>query len=212
MKILVILILLLLIPFSVPGDDMLVRSKPYIVILKSIFNQYWPNVDCKYIAAGQVEQESDWNPKAHLHTKREDGYGLTQITVTPRFNNFKNAVDLKPLKSWHWKNDKYNPTYQLTFLVLEDRSNFNMVGHLLKGDAEIWKGVLVSYNAGYGRLERRHQYAVAKGLPHDCWTGGLELAHGRTEDTKLYGETLWKTVNAYPVLIFKKAEKYKGEL
>ena len=191
---------------------MIVRAKPYIVTLKSLFNQYWPNVDCKYIAAGQVEQESDWNPKAHLHTKREDGYGLTQITVTPKFNNFKNATAYNPLKIWNWRNDKYNTTYQLTFLILEDRSNFKMVSKYLSGDAEIWKGVLVSYNAGFGRLQRRHQFAIVKKIPHDRWTSGLELAHEPSENSKLYGETLWKTVNAYPILIFKKSEKYKGML
>ncbi|WP_188055624.1 transglycosylase SLT domain-containing protein [Oryzomonas rubra] len=163
----------------------------------------------QYIPCGQVEQESEWNPKAHLHTSREDGYGLVQMTVTKNFNIFKSAVTMKPLRKWDWRKDPYNPENQLAFLVLQDKTSWNNVRKWMRDDAEGWKATLVSYNAGLGRVMKRRTYAIAKGIPHDRWTGGLDQAHTPGETTLLYGRPMWKAVNEYPALIFKKAEKYR---
>lgn len=184
------------------------NAKKYLPILADCFVLYWPAAVGRYIPAGQVEQESNWNPYAHLHTSREDGYGLVQITVTERFNNFITATNYKPLKDWKWQTDKYNVRNQLTFLVLQDKSNYAQLKYI-KDPIERWKCTMISYNAGYGRILKRRQYAIAKGLPTDRWTGGLELAHGPLEDRMLYGRPLWKAINSYPVIIFRKAEKYK---
>ena len=177
-------------------------------VMKKAFLSIWPQAPMLHIPAGQVEQESDWNEHATLRTSRELGRGLCQMTVTKKFNIYLDAVKYKALKGWDWKNDPYNAEKQLTFLAYQDRDHYNESKAI--NAEEQWKITLVRYNAGDGRINARRRYAIAKGLPTDRWTGGLELAHSPLENSILYGSTLWKMVNAYPTLIFKKAEKYKG--
>lgn len=187
-----------------------VGAAKYLPLLDQAFSQHWPMAPLKGVVAAQVEQESDWNPRAHLHTSREDGYGLVQMTRTRTFNIFVDAVRIKALKGWDWRRDPYNPSKQLIFLVIQDKANFTQWRKYFRDDVEGTKAMLVSYNAGEGRVLKRRQYAIAKGLPRDAWTGGLELAHGPAENSALYGRPLWRAVNEYPKVIFKKAEKYKG--
>lgn len=188
-------------------------AKKLLPVLHEVFAAYWPEAPYKPVVAGQVEQESGWKERAHLHTSREDGYGLVQMTVTRSFNIFDDAVRMKPLKGWNWKADPYNPRNQLTFLVIQDRGNFAEVSGLhFKDGVEATKAMLVSYNAGLGRVLKRRQYAIARGIPHDRWTGGLDRAHGAAESSLLYGRSLWKAVNEYPVVIFQRAAKYEGAL
>jgi hypothetical protein len=184
-----------------------VRNLPH---LAAAYRAQWPDAPLKHIPAGQIEQESGWNEKAHLHTSREDGYGLGQMTVTKTFNIFTDAVKYKALKNWNWKADPYNPLYQLTFLVLQDKDNFLQTKAI--NAEERWKISLVKYNAGEGRINVRRRYAIAAGLPTDRWTGGLELAHGPSEVSILYGRPLWKAVNEYPKIIFQRGQKYKGAI
>ncbi len=185
------------------------KAKLYINEIKNCYNLYWKEIPLKQIPMGQIEQESNWNSKAHLHTYREDGYGLVQITVTPRFNSFLTAKQYKPLKSWNWKKDPYNTKNQITFLVLQDRDNYNQIKRYFINDEERFKGLLVCYNAGLGRVLRRRQFAIAARYKHDTWTHGLEDVHDNFENKNIYGRPLWKAVNEYPRVIFKKSEKYK---
>lgn len=179
-------------------------------LLRMAFLSIWPQAPLLHIPAGQVEQESDWNEHATLKTPRELGRGLCQMTVTKNFNIYLDAVKYKALKGWDWKTSPYDPAKQLTFLAYQDRDNFTASKAI--NAEEQWKITLVRYNAGDGRINARRRYAIAKGIPTDRWTGGLEQAHSPLENSILYGATFWKTVNAYPTLIFKKAEKYKGHI
>ena len=176
-------------------------------VLKAAFLSIWPQAPMLHIPAGQVDQESSWNEHATLHTPRELGRGLCQMTITKSFNIYLSAVQYKALKGWDWKNNPYDPDKQLTFLGYQDRDNF--LASKAVNDEERWKVALVRYNAGDGRINIRRRYAVAKGLPTDRWTGGLELAYSPAECSVLYGRPLWKAVNEYPRVIFEKAQKYR---
>lgn len=190
-----------------------VAAKPLLPVMSEVVTRQWPAMPLRHLPCGQVEQESGWDPKAHLHTSREDGYGLVQMTVTPRFNIFKDAVKWKALRGWQWQNDKYNVRNQLIFLILQDRSNFSQWRPFAVNDEECWKMALVSYNAGAGRvLARRRQAKLDGRIPANRWTGGLEKAHGPKEDARLYGRPLWQAVNEYPVNIFSRALKYMGAI
>lgn len=195
---------------SVHADPIPAAATKHLPTLAAAYKSGWPDAPLKYLACGQVEQESNWNEKATLKTSRELGRGLVQMTVTKSFNIYKDAVKYKALRSWDWEKDPYNPLYQLTFLVLQDRDNFNESKAI--NAEEQWKIAWVRYNAGDGRVSARRRYAIAKGLKTDRWTGGLEDAHGSLENSVLYGRPLWKAVNEYPRVIMKKAEKYKGKL
>jgi len=167
--------------------------------------------------AGQVEQESSWKDHATLKTSRELGRGLVQLTIaynrsgSERFNAYRDAVRLGPLSGWNWKADPYNPRYQLSYLVLRDRDTFKQTRLIMSDDAESWKAALVAYNAGMGRVLSRRASARVLGLPTNRWSGGLEQAHRGKENTLLYGRPLWQAVNEYPVVIFRKSNKYAKE-
>lgn len=205
-----VVLFILAVAGSAHGEAIPAGAVKNLPTLSKAYATAWPGAPLKYIAGGQVEQESQWNERATLRTSRELGRGLVQMTVTKNFNIYKDAVHYKELKGWNWRADPYNPLYQLMFLVRQNRDNYSASKAV--NPAETWKIALVRYNAGDGRINARRRYALAVGLPVDRWSGGLELAHGPLENSVLYGRPLWKAVNAYPTEIFKKAEKYKGVL
>jgi len=200
------------------GDTVMNRAGVYLPTLSNVILSYWPTAPGRPIMAGKIEQESSWKEKATLKTSRELGRGLGQMTITyradgsERFNIYRDAVKMKVLKDWNWRDDPYNVKYQLTFSVLTDRSNFSTVRPYAVNDYQAWKMALVCYNAGQGRwLSRRHN-AKTKSLPADRWDDGLDQAYPAGEAKLLYGRPLYEAVNEYPRVIFKRAEKYRGML
>ena len=215
MVILLSVILFISVP-SAHGGTVPECAKRHIPTLAIALDQHWPSAPLRHITAGQVEQESSWKEAATLKTTRELGRGLVQMTIAydsngrERFNIYRDAVRSQALNGWNWQADPYNPRYQLTFLVLQDKSNFVQVRNYMIDDIEAWRAGLVCYNAGSGRWLQRRAVARKGGIPADRWVGGLELAHGPKEDVALYGRPLWQAVNEYPRVIFKRAEKYRG--
>ncbi len=182
-----------------------------VYILKAKIYKYWEEAPYKYFMGGQVEKESLWKPKAELKTPREYGFGLAQITVTNRFNNFEEARKrYKELKHWKWE-DRFNVDYQLTYLVLEDKSLFKRNYKLFIDDLNRWAGVLVSYNAGFGTvLQRRALCVKTEGCNFKQWFGGLDTVAGLKESNLLYGKKLADRRNDYPKdIIFNRSLKYK---
>lgn len=203
-------LILALTPGLVAAQDIPAGAAKNLPVLAKVYRTHWGTAPLKHVAAGQVERESNWNERAHLHTSREDGYGLVQMTVTRSFNIYLTAVKWRALRDWDWRADPYNPERQLTFLVLQDKANYEASKAV--NAEERWKMALVRYNAGDGRIAARRRYALGAGLPLDRWTGGLEQAHGALENSVLYGRPLWKAVNEYPRVVFQLADKYKGRL
>jgi len=196
---------------------MIKRATPYIPLLKNIFNKNWADAPMKYIIAGQISQESGWKERAEFETSREYGFGFSQCTIAfykngkVRFNNFLNAKRKYPiqLNGWTWE-DRFNATYNLTYSVLTDHSNFIMVKPLFKNDKERWAGTLVSYNAGYGAITTRRSICkLTEGCDYLLWFGGLDSVRSKTEENILYGKPLWLERNNYPVLVFNKSYKYQ---
>lgn len=192
------------------------RSRPLLPVLAKIEAQQWPGIVYPQVPAGQVEQESSWKKRAELRTSREHGRGLVQLTIayrddgSERFNSYREAVaSFQALATWDWQAEPYRVDYQLTYLVLQDRANAQRVRALgIVDPAETWKAALVCYNAGPGRVLKRRAYALARGLPAERWSGGLDQAHGPAEDRILYGRPLWQAVNEYPLKIFRRAAGY----
>lgn len=185
------------------------RAQRYLPILAAAFDSHWPDAPLRHFAAGQIEQESaGWNERAELKTSREHGFGLAQITITSRFDNFREAQKLFP--NWQWE-DRFNVKYQLGYAVITDRSNFRRVSRLFADDDSRWRGLLVSYNAGYGTVLARRAAAIRAGVPHDRWTGGLDQVALPYETKLLYGRPLGERRNEYPRLICDvRAPKYRG--
>lgn len=192
------------------GQPTIISAKAlvYLPVLQNKIDTYWPELTLPQIIAGQIEQESQWNPKATLKTSRELGRGLAQMTITPSFNIYKDAVTMKPLKTWDYKKDPYNPANQLTFAVLTNRSNFKQVSRWFNNDTERFAGALIAYNAGMGTVLQRRALAIRQGKENGKWFGGLDGVRLPYEKRKLYGRNLGDMRNEYPVVIFKRSEKY----
>lgn len=215
MKKLFTLLFLLSFPTIVDANIMVERSRQYTPTVERLLLKYWESIPMKEIIWGQIEQESMWKPYAKLETSRELGRGFGQITIAydaqgrERFNIFREAIKLKELKHWDWKNDPYNIEYQLTYLILTNRSNFSLVRKHMKNDYGGLMSMLVCYNAGYGRWIQRRTVAKAMGYPADIWKGGLDKSYTSGESKVIYGRPLWKMVNEYPENVMAKSKKYK---
>lgn len=193
--------------------NILARAQKHLPTLSQITDLHWPDAPMREVMAGQIEQESRWNTKAELKTSREYGIGLAQITVTERFNNFEAAKRISALKDWQWE-DRFNPRYQMTYLVLTDRANIRAVSKMFLDDANRWAGALVAYNAGMGTvLQRRAIERATTGRNSGLWFSGLDKYRMAYEKRLLYGRDLGERRNEYPHLVIRvRAPKYRGML
>jgi hypothetical protein len=186
-----------------PGDARWVaRAGQYLLLLREVQQLKWPDHPCPATVAGQVEQESLWNTKAHLHTDREDGYGLAQFTVTPRFNAIKETQALdKDLRDW--ASDLYNPRLQLIALLAKDHQLYSLIKNW-NSDVDHLAFTYAAYNGGYGGLLSDRRVCQAR------W-------FGHTENTSLksktpvtgYGQTFYEINRAYVTnILLVRASKY----
>lgn len=195
---------LMLIPVTAMAG-VLERAEPLLPVFERVLDDHWPKAQMTHIMCGQIEQESSWKPRAELKTSREYGFGLGQITITSRFNNFEAAKMLKPLKDWQWE-DRFNPKCQLIFLVFTNRSNFNRLHSLFDTTEDTWAASMVAYNAGLGTVLQRR--VAASQDKKRRWFGGLDSVFLKYESRLLYGRNLGQLRNEYPVKVFKRSYKY----
>jgi hypothetical protein len=124
----------LLVPFLAKGEvpD---RAKEYLPLVDKEIKDVWPTHPHKPSVAGQIEQETCitlkhskcWNPRAELKTSREYGFGLGQITVTSRFDNFKEFRKTdRRLRDWDWE-ERYDPKRQIIALIAQDKLLYNHI-------------------------------------------------------------------------------------
>ena len=142
----------------------------FLPVLQEELSTHWVDAPPAYYFAAQVEKETCitlkhskcWNPRAELKTSREYGFGLGQLTVTPKFNNFEAAKTWdKSLAGWQW-DDRYNPRYQLRALVVYDRNLYRQV----KGAASAHDRLafaLSAYNGGFGGLLKDRAMCASTG-------------------------------------------------
>jgi hypothetical protein len=193
------------------GETVMDRFNKESRLLSLIIKNHWKEVPYKHFIPAQIEKESLWKWNAELKTSREYGIGLSQITVTSRYNNFLEATKrYNELRNWKWE-DRFNINYQLHFVVLQDKSNFTANKKLFNGNLNTWAGALVSYNAGYGTvLNRRALCKVTPGCDYSIWFGGLDSVQLKHEKNLLYGKSLGSRRNDYPHdIIFNKSGTYK---
>lgn len=154
----------------------------YLPILAKVIQKHWPEVKDKSLLAAQVRQETCyslshgkcWSPHAELKTEREYGFGLGQLTVTQKFDNFSEAKKLdKSLGEWDW-GDRYNPEYQLTAMVLMVKFNYGKFSWA-KNETERLAFSFSAYNGGIsGVIEDRKVCAGSQGCDPSMWFGNVE--------------------------------------
>jgi len=158
------------------------RALTYLPMLRAEIAARWPDTPLRSALAAQVEQEtcpslkSDkcWNPRAELRTEREYGFGLGQLTVTKRFDNFAAARGLDPsLRAWAWE-ERYDAVRQLRTLVLMDRDGYLRL-RLVADSGERLAMALAAYNGGLGGvLADRRLCGQIAGCDPARWFGHVE--------------------------------------
>lgn len=154
----------------------------YLPLLSIEQQAHWPDAPMPSALAAQVEQETCpslrsskcWNPRAELKTSREYGFGLGQLTVTAKFDNFSEARKLDvSLRRWAWQ-DRYDPSRQLRTMVLMDRSGFARLS-FVSNERERLAMAFSAYNGGLGGvLADRRLCAQIRGCDPGRWFGHVE--------------------------------------
>lgn len=184
----------------------------YIPVLVEEVCQNWPELPYPYYIGAQIEQETCislkskrcWSPNAELKTSREYGFGLGQLTVTQRFNNFNAAHNLaSSLASWKWES-RFDAPYQLRTLVL-----MNMALYLNFNTAATTKDqmafMFASYNGGMaGTLNDSKMCGATKGCDKTRWFNNVEKTSLKTR-IKLqgYGKSFFDINREYVYNIIK---------
>ena len=158
------------------------RAREYLPVLREVTGLKWPGFCRVDVLAAQVEQETCpslkhrfcWNPRAELKTDREYGFGLGQLTVTPRFNNFEAARGWDAeLRDWAWE-DRFDARRQLVALVVYDRNLWRSVPAAATDDDRL-AFTLSAYNGGLGGLIKdRRLCAGEPACDPGRWWGHVE--------------------------------------
>lgn len=181
----------------------------------------WPTMNPKsHYFAGQAEQESCasrtkcWNPTTELKTSREYGFGIPQITITSKFNNFTGLKQQNAkLKNWQWE-QRYDPYYQFIAMFTLNRTCYNQVKWA--GKEEDRMAMMFScYNGGYGGiLKDRAICSNTKGCNPNLWFNNIEKYSTKSKvAVKGYGKSFFEINREYPKnIMYVRSPKYKPYL
>ena len=158
------------------------RARLYAPILAKNQQTLWPDAPVPWTLAGLIEQETGpcprgrqcWNPRAELKTSREYGFGLGQITITSRFNEF-NELKKKyaSLRDWEW-NARFDPDHQLVAVVEMIHALWRQVPPFATQE-DHWAFTDCAYNGGLGGLlQDRRACSNSAGCDPTRWFGNVE--------------------------------------
>lgn len=184
------------------------RAITYLPTLQAEATAHWPDMPLPSALAGQVEQETCpslkhkkcWNPTTELKTSREHGFGLGQLTVTSRFDNFAEARKLDvSLRDWQWA-DRFDAARQLRTMILMDRSGYRRLTKLVADPHERLAMALAAYNGGMGGLlSDRRVCAGVPGCDPGRWFGHVERHSLKAKAAvKGYGKSFFEINREYP--------------
>lgn len=196
-------------------------AKVYLPVLASVTASLWPTMPDKPLLAAQVEQETCaslksakcWNPRAELKTSREYGFGLGQLTITSRFNNFEESKRWDgSLAGWKWEN-RYDPEMQLRALVAYNRNLYRQVAPLASTEVSRLAFMFSAYNGGAGGLKKDIVLCKAtRGCDPTRWSGHVEKTSFRARTSvKGYGKSFFEINREYVRnIMVVRSPKYRG--
>lgn len=198
--------------------DMPPGALKYLPVLVAEQQAHWVDAPMHSALAAQVEQETCtslkskrcWNPTTELKTDREYGFGLGQITITGRFDNFTEARKLDvSLRDWQWR-DRYDPARQLRTMVLMDRGNYRRLTFVENPDERLAMA-FSAYNGGMGGvLSDRRLCASIAGCDAGRWFGHVEKYSLKAKKaSKGYGQSFFEINRGYVRnVMFVRRDKY----
>lgn len=171
------------------GQQVPAQALQHLPTLVQVQRSQWPTAPQPWFLAGQVEQESCitlkhpkcWNTGAELKTSREYGFGLGQITIayradgSVRFNKWAELRTRYPaLRAWTWE-QRFEPAYQLTALVVMDRGLCELYGDAWSAEDRLGF-CLSAYNGGEGGVRQdRMLCSNTPGCDRTRWFSHVEL-------------------------------------
>lgn len=209
---------------AAPNPPYTANEQAYLPVLKAELEANWPDIPWRAPMGAQVNQETCaslkskkcWSPTAELKTSREYGFGLGQLTVTKRFDNFTAARQLHPtLKGWEWDN-RYDPAFQLRTMVLMGRFNYGKVSWAAT-QHERMAFTFAAYNGGLGGvLSDRAVCRITAGCDPSKWFGHVQLTSKKAKTAVSgYGKSFFEINREYVnnVMIHRRARylPYFGE-
>ena len=175
------------------------NARLYLPVLVDEYLTYWPEFKWPEKLAGQVDQETCpsqkspkcWNPRTeNINPKNngEYGFGLSQLTNTNKYDNFKEVTTkYQGLKSWKW-DDRFNPEYQLRTLIYMDRACARPYTKATEENQA--KFAWSCYNGGQGSVLNDRKYcAQTPGCNPEVWDDNVET-HSLKPRSKLGGYRL----------------------
>jgi hypothetical protein len=214
-----LMLVLTLLALNTSASQIPERAGEYFPILVTQQKLLYPSHPDVTLLAGQIEQETCpsltsqkcWNPRTELKTDREYGFGLGQLTVTKKFNNFEESKKWDPsLQSWQW-GDRYNPVYQLRAIVAYMR---NLNGQIKGVDSqkEQYAMSLSAYNGGLGGLNKDR--TLCKATPrcdNQIWFDNVEKTSFKDRTAvQGYGKSFFEVNREYVRNIFYvRSPKYR---
>lgn len=159
------------------------NATQHLPLFKTEQKAYWADLQVPSYMAGQIEQESLWNPKAELKTYREQGVGFGQQTRAwdsmgkLRFDALTALTKQYPteLAGYNWDTWKQRPDLSMRATVLMTRD----LCKRMKGAAtqqDMFRMCLSAYNGGEGGLNKDRLACRSKaGCNSNVWFGNVEL-------------------------------------
>jgi hypothetical protein len=193
---------------------------PYLPLVRAESAALWADHPHPAYLAAQIEQETCpslksklcWNPRAELKTSREYGFGLGQLTVTSRFNNFEESKKWdKSLRDWQWS-DRFDAKYQIRALVAYDRNLYRQIRGAADADNQ-YAFALSAYNGGLGGLLKdRELCRNTKGCDESRWWGHVEHTSLKAKTAVSgYGQSFFKVNRDYVVNVMRvRAPRYES--
>lgn len=216
-----ILLSLLLVSYATAQDvpkNFLYHKDTLIKVMRTS----WADISMPSVIPGLVEQETCyslthskcWSVHAKLETKREYGFGLGQLTVTPKFNTFEEVKQLdQRLKEWKWE-DRFNPEFQMIALNAMLKRNYNIF-KTVENPIDRYAFALASYNGGIGGIQADQRICKnTEGCNPNLWFGHTEKTSLKAK-TKVsgYGKSFFEINREYPYNILNvRRFKYKPYL
>lgn len=186
------------------------RARTLAPVLVAQQRDVWPAMPQPWTLAGLVEQESCvsltnsrcWNPRAELHTSREYGFGLGQVTIayrrdgSVRFNKFKELKSAHPsLGDWTWA-DRFNASEQLRAIALLCRGIWQRIPEADTPDAHL-AFMLSGYNGGVsGVLRDKLLCSNTEHCDPGRWFGNVAQHSLKSKAPRpQYGGQSWFSIN-----------------
>jgi len=154
---------------SVALDGSPVAARQYRELLTGAVRRVWGLDGPVPTMAGQVEQESGWNPNA---TSPVGARGLTQFMPGTATDVARRYPDLGPAAP-------LNPTWALYAMALYNKEIFD--GVTARDECNRWAFTLAGYNGGPGWVKRDKVLAAQTGRDANVYWGSVEQVNaGRT--------------------------------